>query len=415
MKTPSSPAPPGRTGLWIVGARGSIATCVAVGLEALASGRLAPTGLASAHAPLADLPWVGFDQLVLGGAEARAGRARDAAAELVAGRVLSAELAEAAGQALDTLDTRIVPGLVDRPAPDRRVEAGDAEQTFDARVAELAAQTPRERIAHVVAALDTFRREQRLERLIVVDLSSTESTLTPRPEWDDLARFEAALDAGQAQPASLLYAYAAFAAGAAHVNFTPNLGASVAALRTLAHARGLPHCGNDGKTGETLVKTALAPMFAARSLNVLSWVGYNMLGNRDGEVLAEPLHKRAKVENKDEALRQILRGQESLHSHVGIDYVPAFGDWKTAWDHVHFEGFLGARMSLQFTWAGCDSALAAPLVLDLVRLTELALRRGEIGAMTHTASFFKSPLDGGSHDFHQQHRRLLEWAQTLSR
>ena len=171
----------------------------------------------------------------------------------------------------------------------------------------------------------------------------------------------------------------------------------------------MPHCGNDGKTGETLLKTVLAPMFAARALRVLSWQGYNMLGNRDGAVLSDPLHRRSKLASKDEALRSILPDPE-LHTHVGIDYVPSLQDWKTAWDFVHFEGFLGVRMSLQLTWSGSDSALAAPLVLDLARLADLSAERGERGVMEHTACYFKSPLSRGSHAFHEQVERLFDYA-----
>jgi myo-inositol-1-phosphate synthase len=158
------------------------------------------------------------------------------------------------------------------------------------------------------------------------------------------------------------------------------------------------------------VKTVLAPMFKARNLRVLAWQGYNMLGNRDGEVLNDGAHREAKLRNKDEALRSIL-GDERVHTRVGIDFVPSLKDWKTAWDFVHFEGFLGARMSLQFTWSGSDSALAAPLVLDLIRLVEFALRRGEVGEMSQTSSFFKAPIAGGSHDFRVQFQGLVEYAQ----
>jgi myo-inositol-1-phosphate synthase len=243
---------------------------------------------------------------------------------------------------------------------------------------------------------------------VIVLVSSTEAVRDEQPEWADLEAFEQALDAGRAQPASVLYAYAALSSGRAFVNFTPNLGSSLPALRALAKARRVPHAGQDGKTGETLVKTVLAPMFHARALKVLAWQGYNMLGNRDGQVLEDPSHKAAKLRNKDEVLRDILGGD--FHSKVGIDYVPSLADWKTAWDFVHFEGFLGARMSLQFTWQGSDSALAAPLVLDLARLAAFAAAQGESGEMAHTACYFKAPLAGGTHDFHQQHARLLEYA-----
>ncbi len=176
----------------------------------------------------------------------------------------------------------------------------------------------------------------------------------------------------------------------------------------------MPHCGNDGKTGETLLKTTLAPMFAARNLRVLAWQGYNMLGNRDGEVLSDSAHRESKVRNKNEALRSLL-GDDSVHTHVSIDYVPSLQDWKTAWDFVHFEGFLGTRMSLQFTWSGSDSALAAPLVLDLIRLADFAHARGEAGEMPQVACFFKAPLSGGTHDFLRQHQVLLEYVRNHTR
>ena len=213
-----------------------------------------------------------------------------------------------------------------------------------------------------------------------------------------------------------MYAYAAIASGRPFVNFTPSLGASVPALLELAEERGVPVAGNDGKTGETLVKTVLAPMFRARALRVLAWQGYNMLGNRDGEVLRDPAHKSSKLRTKDDALRSLL-GDDSgeLHTKVGIDYVPSLGDWKTAWDFIHFEGFLGAKMSMQFTWSGCDSALAAPLVIDLARLADHAARRGEAGVLEHLACYFKAPMGDVEHDFHRQHERIVRYVERSRR
>jgi myo-inositol-1-phosphate synthase len=169
--------------------------------------------------------------------------------------------------------------------------------------------------------------------------------------------------------------------------------------------------GKDGKTGETLVKTTLAPMFRDRNLRVLSWYGYNLLGNRDGLVLENPDHGAGKLRSKDRALRSLL-GRTELRSKVQIDYVPSLDDWKTAWDFVHFQGFLGAKMSLQFTWQGCDSALAAPLVLDLARFADRALREGEGGPMTWLASFFKDPLEAGEHGFGAQFEALRRYARS---
>ena len=137
------------------------------------------------------------------------------------------------------------------------------------------------------------------------------------------------------------------------------------------------------------MKTVLAPMFALRNLKVMSWVGHNIFGNRDGLVLDDPSNKSSKVETKDRVVNQILGYKPSTI--VTIEYLPDMGDWKTAWDHIHFQGFLGTKMALQFTWQGCDSLLAAPLAIDLARLADLEKRRGGRGLMKHLACFFKSP------------------------
>jgi myo-inositol-1-phosphate synthase len=152
-------------------------------------------------------------------------------------------------------------------------------------------------------------------------------------------------------------------------------------------------------------------MFACRNLEILSWVGHNIFGNMDGLVLDDPENKRSKVASKDRLLGQIL-GYDP-QTHVSIEYIRSLGDWKTAWDHVHFRGFLGTPMILQFTWQGCDSLLAAPLVLDLIRFTERAARRGERGLLTFLASFFKSPLGVKENDFVRQFQMLERWAEEV--
>jgi myo-inositol-1-phosphate synthase len=390
-----------RTGVWLIGARGAISSCVSYGLAGMAHGLIAPTGIATEREPLARLALAPLGELVLGGCDVVRRGLDVTVAELARQGILPRELVAACAAEAAAFDARVTPGVLDGP------DVGGAD--LDPRAAQLGAVPPREQIAAVQRDLAEFARAHDLGRAVVVNLASTEAFREPDRAWNDLGSLERALDAGRAQPASIVYAYAALAAGHPFVNFTPNRGASIGALRELALARGVPHCGNDGKTGETLLKATLGPMFAARALRVLSWQGYNMLGNRDGAVLADPAHRQAKLRNKDEALRSIL-GPGELHTHVGIDFVPSLGDWKTAMDFVHFEGFLGARMSLQLTWHGSDSALAAPLVLDLARLAAFAAERGESGEMAHTACYFKAPIAGGSHAFAEQWRTLERYA-----
>jgi myo-inositol-1-phosphate synthase len=390
-----------RVGVWLIGARGAVSTCVAYGLAGLQEGLLDTTGLVTARPPLDALELVAPEELVLGGCDVCRRPMTESAGELVKSGVLGPDLVEGAHVGASAFESRLRPGILDG------ADVGVAD--LDPESSRLGALAPREQIERIRADLTSFAAEERLSRVVVVNLASTEAFREGREDWRSLEAFESALDAGRSQPASMLYAYAALGAGHPFVNFTPSPGASIPALRELAREMRVPHCGNDGKTGETLIKTVLAPLFVARNLKVLGWQGYNMLGNRDGEVLADPLHRESKLRSKGDVLPSIL-GDQGVHTHVGIDYVPSLRDWKTAWDFVHFEGFLGARMSLQFTWMGSDSALAAPLILDLARLADFAAERGEHGEMTHTASFFKSPLCGGTHDFHAQFRRLVEYA-----
>jgi myo-inositol-1-phosphate synthase len=151
----------------------------------------------------------------------------------------------------------------------------------------------------------------------------------------------------------------------------------------------------------------LAELFARRNLPVLSWFGQNILGNGDGRVLDDPDNKATKVRSKDHLLPKMLG--YAPESKVGIDYVGSLGEWKIAWDHIHFQGFLGGRMNMQFTWTGCDSLLAAPLVLDLVRLTAFAQARGEAGVLTALASFFKDPMGIDEQRLVAQDELLLRW------
>ena len=392
-------------GLWMIGARGAIATCVGYGLSGLRHGLLEPTGLLTETEPFAPLGLRPLDRIVLGGHEIAEAGPSGVAGELVRAGVLPAQVVAAGSAEAATNDSRIRPGILDL------ADVGAA--SLDPEAASLGGATPRAKVERLRADIEAFQSETGCERVVVVYLASAEASSEEREHWHDLAAFEAALDEDGEFPASCLYAYAALQAGAPFVNFTPNHGASIGALRQLAREAGLPHCGNDGKTGETLVKTALAPMFRKRALRVLAWQGYNMLGNKDGETLRDPIRRANKCRNKDVPLHAILE-EPSMHTQVGIDYVPSLHDWKTAMDFVHFEGFLGARMSLQFTWAGSDSALAAPLVLDLARLADFAAAKGEVGEMAHTACFFKSPLVEGSHDFHEQHRELLEYVRRHS-
>jgi myo-inositol-1-phosphate synthase len=212
-------------------------------------------------------------------------------------------------------------------------------------------------------------------------------------------------------PPTAVAAYAAFSAGCPYVEFTPSPSVGLPALAELARRNGVPYAGCDGKTGETLLRTVLAPMFTARGLRVRSWAGTNLLGGGDGANLGDPSRARGKLESKARGL-EVLLGKD-VEAPLHIDNVPDLDERKVAWDHVSFEGFLGTRMSLQFTWNGYDSALAAPLVLDLGRLVAAAHANGAKGALGELAFFFKDPVGTDEHRFAEQVRMLEAWASGL--
>jgi len=214
-------------------------------------------------------------------------------------------------------------------------------------------------------------------------------------------------------PGSSLAAYAAFTAGCSFVDFTPSTGARLDVLDAYARERGACYAGNDGKTGETLVKSVLAPMFAMRHLRVTSWSGLNLLGGGDGANLADPAANAAKVASKQRVLGDALGYTPQGTSR--IDYVEEIGDFKTAWDLVTFAGFLGTRMRVEFTWHGCDSALAAPLVLDLARLTAAAHAAGRSGPLPELGFFFKDPIGAGPSALSEQWAQLAGFVAGLGR
>jgi myo-inositol-1-phosphate synthase len=274
------------------------------------------------------------------------------------------------------------------------------------------AESARAASERIRADLQAFREAHHLDQVVVVSVASTEPPFKLGDVHTSLERLVLALEQRQQPvlPASSLYAWAALDLGFPYINFTLSLGASFPAIQQLAVQRGAVFGGQDGKTGETLLKAVLAPMFARRNLHILSWVSHNILGNRDGLVLVDPQNKASKIRMKDEVIARIV-GYEP-QTHVSIEYIESLDDWKTAWDHIHFRGFLGVKMSLQFTWQGCDSILAAPLVLDLARLALLAQPRGEVGILRHLACFFKSPMGVRENDFFKQFALLEDYVQA---
>lgn len=375
-----------RVGLWLVGACGSVGVTTTVGALAVRAGLAGRVGLVAEQPEIAAAGLPSLDDLVIGGHDLRADPLLKRAERLAAGGVVPAGILPAIAGELEEVEGRLRTGYDPAGAEPQGVA-----------------------VERLTADLVAFREEYGLERVVVVDVASTEppAEVVDGGPLADPDALDAALAAGESPlPASSVYVLAAYRAGCPVVSFTPSPGPRLPVLVTLAERAGLPWAGSDGKTGETLLKSALAPMFSTRALQVNAWASYNMLGGGDGATLADPANAQSKLVTKAQGLEAMLG--HPVEGPMHIDYVPDHGDWKTAIDHVSFEGFLGVRMSLQFTWSGCDSALAAPLVLDLARLALRAQEVGESGPLPF-GFFFKDPAGSAEHRLGTQWEELVAW------
>lgn len=243
-----------------------------------------------------------------------------------------------------------------------------------------------------------FKARNGCDRLVMVWAASTEIFMEEAAAHRNLEAFEAALETNDATIApSMLYAYAALMEGVPFANGAPNLTADIPALVKLANDRGVPICGKDFKTGQTLLKTVISPMLKARMLGVHGWYSTNILGNRDGEVLDDPESFKTKEESKLGVLEYILQPETypelygDIYHKVRINYYPPRGDAKEGWDNIDIFGWMGYPMQIKIDFLCRDSILAAPLVLDLALFLDLAQRAGMKGIQEWLSFYFKSP------------------------
>jgi myo-inositol-1-phosphate synthase len=266
-----------------------------------------------------------------------------------------------------------------------------------------------------------FQTASGASRLVMVWCGSTESFLRPGIVHNSLAHFEAGMRANDPTIApSMLYAYAALSLGIPFANGAPNLTVDIPALTELAERHRVPICGKDFKTGQTLMKTIIAPGLKARMLGLTGWFSTNILGNRDGEVLDEPSSFKTKEESKLSVLDVILQQQlypelykDYIHQ-VNIHYYPPRGDNKEGWDNIDIFGWLGYPMQIKINFLCRDSILAAPLVLDLALFLDLAQRAGMKGIQEWLSFYFKSPQTApGLYPEHDLFIQLMKLKNTL--
>ena len=262
-----------------------------------------------------------------------------------------------------------------------------------------------------------FKAENGCDRVVLVWCGSTEIFIKPGPQHATVEAFEAAMDADdEAIAPSMLYGYAAIMEGCAYANGAPNLAVDVPALVHLANERGVAVSGKDFKTGQTWMKTIIAPGLKARMLGLAGWYSTNILGNRDGEVLDDPASFKTKEESKLSVLHTILQPEkypdlyEGFSHVVRINYYPPRGDNKEGWDNIDIVGWMGYPMQIKVNFLCRDSILAAPLVLDLALFSDFAQRAGMKGIQEWLSFYYKSPMTAAGlqpeHDLFIQQTKL---------
>src|SRR6204780_4561901 len=269
--------------------------------------------------------------------------------------------------------------------------------------------------------IEQFRKKHNCSRLVMVWCASTEVFHRPAAVHQTLKDFECGLMKNDPDIApSQIYAYAALKSGVPFANGAPNLTTDTPALLELARDRQIPVCGKDFKTGQTFMKTLVAPGLKARMLGMSGWFSTNILGNRDGEVLEDPGSFKSKEETKLSVLQQILQPElypllyKDLYHAVRINYYPPRGDAKEGWDNIDIFGWLGYPMQIKINFLCRDSILAAPLVLDLVLFLDLAQRAGMKGIQEWLAFYFKAPMTApGLYPEHDIFIQLMKLKNTL--
>ena len=276
----------------------------------------------------------------------------------------------------------------------------------------------------LIEDIQRFKKQKGLSRLVMVWCGSTEVSTEPTPTHETIERLEQGLKDDSADiPPSMVYAYAAVKLGIPYANGAPNMSADVPAMVELAEQTRTPIAGKDFKTGQTMMKTVIAPAFKTRMLGLNGWYSTNILGNRDGEVLDDPGSFRSKEKTKTSVLNTILDSHlypelYGKYAHkVRIDYYPPRGDAKEGWDNIDIFGWLGMPMQIKINFLCRDSILAAPIVLDLALFMDLAKRAGLKGIQEWLSFYFKSPQCRPDlkpeHDLFIQHMKLKNTLRVL--
>ncbi|RZP26510.1 inositol-3-phosphate synthase [bacterium] len=411
MQNPSEISPAsGRLGVLLAGL-GAVTTTFMAGVFAIRKGLAAPTGSLTqmgtvrlgkrtdGRSPLIKdfVPLASLDDMVFGGWDIFNDNCYEAARNA---EVLNPDLLERVRPELEAITPW--PAVFDQHYV-KKLDGPNVKTGGSKR--DLAEQ--------VIEDIRRFKSEQNVDRLVLIWCGSTEIFMEESAVHSSLELFEKGLDDSDPSiPSSMIYAYAAIKEGIPYANAAPNLSADVPALEQLAQKTGSPLAGKDLKTGQTLMKTMIAPGLKARLLGVEGWYSTNILGNRDGEVLDDPESFKTKEESKKSVLDHILQPElyptlySDLHHVVRINYYPPRGDNKEGWDNIDLVGWLDYPMQLKINFLCRDSILAAPIVLDVALFLDLAQRAGMKGIQEWLSFYFKSPIH--SRDLYPEHDLFIQ-------
>ncbi len=391
-----------KLGIAIVGLGGAVGTTIVAGIELLKKGEIETIGL-----PLANLPenlifdLAAYENLVFGGWD------------------LHGENLASAAEEHDVLTHKqfvAVEAALRKIKPWRAVEDKNFLANIEGENRFAKTDMHRETIEKLCGDLREFKKT--CDNAVVINLASTEKLADEGNEiFNSIADFDKALDADSAEISpAMLYAYAAISEKIPYGNFTPSVAADVPALIEFAEKNRVPVAGKDGKTGQTMIKTVLAPALKTRALKVEGWFSTNILGNRDGLALSNEASLASKRKTKGSVLDDILGYKVEDHL-VDIRYYRPRGDNKEAWDNIDVRGFLNQPMQIKINFLCKDSILAAPLAIEIARLLDLAKRRKSFGAQEQLSLFFKLPMTktkGATpeHALHKQEAMLLDWLKS---
>ena len=385
-------------GVLVVGVGGAVATTAIAGIEMLRRGSNDFAGLPLADADVPGL--VAYRNMRFAGWDLNGDDLARAAHEH---RVLEHEQAD------------LVAGSLSRIRPWPAVGSTDFCANVDG-ANKVVAGSHRAAVERIRQDITDYKAANAIDDVVMINLASVERWPEDTEVLDTVASFERGLDENNPSISpAMLYAYAAISEGVPYGNFTPSLAADVNALTALASERNVPVAGKDGKTGQTFLKTVLAPALRARSLFVEGWFSTNILGNRDGLALDNADSLQSKLNTKGSVLDNILGYKVENHL-VNIQYYKPRGDNKEAWDNIDIVGFLGQKMQIKLNFLCRDSILAAPLVIEIARVLDLARRRGRGGIQEQLGLFFKAPMTPAGqreeHSFPEQQRVLREWLEA---